>query len=62
MPANRKERKATAKQIDQITAAFIRERPAMLKEYGKEAIRDHVLNDLLRRAFARLESFEGSNK
>ncbi|ENG0769466.1 hypothetical protein ABTS79_003041 [Salmonella enterica subsp. enterica] len=55
---NRKQRKATAKQIDQLTAAYIKDRPLMLKQYGKEAIRDHILNDLLRRAFVRLEAAE----
>lgn len=55
-----KQIKFTAKQIDRLTAAYIKDRPLMLKRYGKEVIRDHILNDLLRRAFTRLESFEGS--
>lgn len=53
---SKKDLKRTQKQIDTLTAAFIRDRPSMLKRYGKEAIRDHVTNDLLRLAFQRVNN------
>lgn len=55
---SKKDLKRTQKQIATLTAAFIRDRPSMLKRYGKEAIRDHVTNDLLRLAFERMARAE----
>lgn len=63
MPApNRKQRKATGKYLDRLTALFIHDHPGILKEHTKEVIRDFLLNMELSRAFARLDHFEGSNK
>lgn len=50
----KKDLKRTQKHLDRLTAAYIHDRPDMLKAYGKEAIRQVVLNDALRRAFASL--------
>ena len=60
-PTN-KQIKATAKFIDRLTAAYIDYNPGTLKAFGKERIRDTCINEQLRLAFKRLDSFEGSNK
>lgn len=57
---NRKDRRATAKFIDRLTAAYIRSNPATLKHFGKEKIRDCLLNEQLRLAFKRLEIKENA--
>lgn len=52
---SKKDLKRTQKRLERITAAFIHDRPDMLKRYGKEAIRDVVLNEELKQAFKRLD-------
>lgn len=54
-----KEIKKTAKWIDRLTAVYIHNNPGTLQHFGKERIRNDLLNDELRKAFRR---FEGSNK
>ena len=49
-----KQIKATAKWIDRLTAAYIDCNPGTLKHFGKEKIRDCLLNEQLRIAFKRL--------
>ncbi|EHQ2770458.1 hypothetical protein KRB99_000027 [Salmonella enterica] len=49
-----KEVKATAKFIDRLTAVWIHNNPGTLKHFGKEKIRDCLLNEQLRIAFKRL--------
>lgn len=53
---SKKDLKRTQRYLDRLTAAFIHDRPSMLKRYGKEAIRDHILNVELARAFKTLEA------
>lgn len=49
-----KDVKRTAKHIDRLTAAFIASNPGTLKHFGKEYIRDCLLNEQLRIAFKRV--------
>jgi len=51
-----KDVKAVAKDLDRLTAAYIRSNPGTLKHFGKEKIRDALLNEQLRLAFRRLEA------
>ncbi|EOG8337673.1 hypothetical protein ACLIX5_004471 [Salmonella enterica subsp. enterica serovar Bredeney] len=59
MPApNRKQRKATEKHIDRLTALFIKTHPGILKQFTKEVIRNLVIDGELTLAFKRLEAKE----
>lgn len=51
-----KDVKATQRDLDRLTAAYIRSNPGTLKHFGKEKIRDALLNEQLRLAFKRMEA------
>ena len=51
-----KQIKATAKWIDRLVAAYISYNPGTLQFFGKEAIRDTVLTEELRKAIKRAEA------
>ncbi|KJP43594.1 hypothetical protein SR70_04815 [Klebsiella aerogenes] len=55
-----KDVKDVAKYIDRLTAVWIENNPGALQYFGKERIRDALLNEQLRIAFKRLDSFVGS--
>lgn len=52
---NRKQRQRTAKQVDKLTAAFIRTNPSALTKFTKEVIRDRIVTELLFLAFRQLD-------
>lgn len=51
-----KDVKAVGKFLDRLTAVYIHNNPGALKHFGKERIRDSLLNEQLRLAFQRLDS------
>ncbi|EEO4819394.1 hypothetical protein G6K72_000829 [Salmonella enterica subsp. enterica serovar Rubislaw] len=51
---NRKDRLRTEKQINKLTAKYIKSHPGILNQFSKEVIRDVILNGLLTIAFAKL--------
>lgn len=51
-----KDIKRTQKHLDRLTAVWIHNNPGTLKHFGKERIRDCLLNEQLRLAFRRLEA------
>lgn len=51
---NRKQRKATEKQIDSLLKGFIKSNPKLLDIYDRDTIRDTIITEELRKAFARL--------
>lgn len=51
-----KQIKATVKHIDRLTAVWIHNNPGTLQHFGKERIRDSIINEQLRLAFKRLEA------
>lgn len=53
---SKKDLRATQKHLDRLTAAYISYNPGTLKHFGKEKIRDCLLNEQLRLAFQRLEA------
>lgn len=55
---SKKDLRRTQKHLDRLTAAFIQCRPDMLRKYGKEAIRDHLLNMELAKAFKAMEAMQ----
>ncbi|EAQ9051871.1 hypothetical protein D8V62_23835 [Salmonella enterica] len=53
---SKKDLRRTQRDLDRLTAAYIRSNPGTLKHFGKERIRDSLLNEQLRLAFKRLEN------
>lgn len=51
-----KDVKRVVKFLDRLTAVYIQNNPGALKHFGKERIRDSLLNEQLRLAFRRLEA------
>lgn len=56
-----KDLKRTQKHIDRLTAVWIHNNPGALQFFGKERIREDMLNEQLRLAFKRLNAQTPAN-